>query len=158
MQRYFADSKITTEYQLTPEIYKHAIKVLRMKVGDIFELVDDVEVVHKMEITKIEDGKAKATSVEVIPSDVELPADVTIACGISKNDKADWIVQKGTEMGATKFIFFVGDYSVAKWDKKRSSKKVQRLQKIARSAAEQSHRTKIPEVTFVEKLKDIDFQ
>ena len=37
MQRYFADSKITTEYQLTPEIYKHAIKVLRMKVGDIFE-------------------------------------------------------------------------------------------------------------------------
>ena len=52
MQRYFADSKITTEYQLTPEIYKHAIKVLRMKVGDIFELVDDVEVVHKMEITK----------------------------------------------------------------------------------------------------------
>lgn len=43
MQRYFADSKITTEYQLTPEIYKHAIKVLRMKVGDIFELVDDVE-------------------------------------------------------------------------------------------------------------------
>ena len=59
MQRYFADSKITTEYQLTPEIYKHAIKVLRMKVGDIFELVDDVEVVHKMEITKIEDGKAK---------------------------------------------------------------------------------------------------
>ena len=23
MQRYFADSKITTEYQLTPEIYKH---------------------------------------------------------------------------------------------------------------------------------------
>ena len=61
MQRYFADSEITTEYQLTPEIYKHAIKVLRMKVGDIFELVDDVEVVHKMEITKIEDGKAKAT-------------------------------------------------------------------------------------------------
>ena len=61
-------------------------------------------------------------------------------------------------MGATKFIFFIGDYSVAKWDKKRSSKKVQRLQKIARSAAEQSHRTKIPEVTFVEKLKDIDFE
>lgn len=101
-----------------------------MKVGDIFELVDDVEVVHKMEITKIEDGKAKATSVEVIPSDVELPADVTIACGISKNDKADWIVQKGTEMGATKFIFFVGDYSVAKWDKKEVARKYKGYKKL----------------------------
>lgn len=130
MQRYFADSKITTKYQLTPEIYKHAIKVLRMKVGDTFELVDDAEVVHKMEITKIEDGKAKATSVEVIPSDVELPADVTIACGISKNDKADWIVQKGTEMGATKFIFFIGDYSVAKWDKKEVARKYKDYKKL----------------------------
>lgn len=129
MQRYFADSKITTEYQLTPEIYKHAIKVLRMKVGDAFELVDDAEVVHKMEITKIEDGKAEATSVEVIPSDVELPSNVTIACGISKNDKADWIVQKVLKWVLLN-LSFIGDYSVAKWDRKRSSKKVQRLQKL----------------------------
>ncbi len=42
------------------------------------------------------------------------------------------------------FIPFIAARSVVKWDEKKADKKVERLQKIAKEAAEQSHRQCIP--------------
>ena len=71
----------------------------------------------------------------------ELPIKVAIASGLPKGDKLEYIVQKGTELGAAEFIPFIAARSVVKWDEKKVSKKLERLQKIAKEAAEQSHRT-----------------
>ncbi len=70
----------------------------------------------------------------------ELPIFVTIASGLPKGDKLEWIIQKGTELGAYKFIPFHAARSIVKWDEKKAGKKVERWQKIAKEAAEQSHR------------------
>ena len=76
----------------------------------------------------------------------EMPVHVTIACGLPKGDKLDLIVQKGTELGMKGIIPFKAERSVVKWDDKRGAKKIERLRKIAKEAAEQCHRTVIPEV------------
>ena len=44
------------------------------------------------------------------------------------------------------FIPFTAARSVVKWDEKKADKKVERWQKIAKEAAEQSHRSMVPEV------------
>ena len=44
------------------------------------------------------------------------------------------------------FIPFIAARSVVKWDDKKASKKIERLQKIAKEAAEQSHRSVLPTV------------
>lgn len=155
MQRYFTNQEIKTEYKLDATTYHHAVVVLRMKVGSQFELVDAKQTVYLMELSELANKEAKAKVISKLDSQVELPLAVSIACGLSKGDKAEWIVQKGTELGASEFIFFKGDYSVAKWDQKKAKKKVDRLQKIAQGAAEQSHRTKIPTVRYVESLKEL---
>lgn len=155
MQRYFTNQEIKTEYKLDVTTYHHAVVVLRMKVGSQFELVDAKQTVYLMELSELANKEAKAKVISKLDSQVELPLAISIACGLSKGDKAEWIVQKGTELGASEFIFFKGDYSVAKWDQKKAKKKVDRLQKIAQGAAEQSHRIKIPTVRYVESLKEL---
>lgn len=156
MQRYFSDEvKPVNEYLLPSEIYKHAIVVLRTRVGEHLEIVDTQQVIHVMEVTKIENKQAYVKEVRQYQAQVELPLDVTIACAISKGDKAEWIVQKATELGANRFIFYNGDYSVAKWDIKKVNKKLERLTKIAQGAAQQSHRVKVPKVTFAQTLTEI---
>ena len=54
------------------------------------------------------------------------------------------MIQKGTELGAHQFFPFAAARSVVKWDEKKATKKVERWQKIAKEAAEQSHRTFLP--------------
>ncbi|WP_282708944.1 16S rRNA (uracil(1498)-N(3))-methyltransferase [Ligilactobacillus sp. Marseille-Q7487] len=156
MQRYFIQqTQISEEIMLPADIYKHAVVVLRMKVGAKFELVSQDQTIHLMEITRIENKSAYAKLCERYVKEVELPVKVSIVCGVSKGDKAEWIVQKGTELGANQFIFYNADYSVAKWDAKKAPKKCKRLSKIAQAAAEQSHRTIIPTVKFVQDFNEI---
>lgn len=159
MQRYFIQqASIPLKLQLEPEIFKHAIKVLRLRVGDHFELVDTQQQVAEMKLIAIDGLQATAERLNVSKPQVELPVNVTIACGLAKNAKPEIIVQKATELGAARIIFFQGEYSIARWQPAKMEKKLQRLQKIAQAAAEQSHRTRIPAVDFYAKLADLPFR
>ncbi|MDN2452328.1 16S rRNA (uracil(1498)-N(3))-methyltransferase [Lactobacillus sp. UCMA15818] len=157
MQRYFiAKFEIADDLVLPADIYHHAIRVMRLHIDSQFELVLQTQKVALMRIKKITKEEAHAELISWVETDVELPVSVTIACALSKNDKAEWIVQKGTELGASKFIFFAGEFSVAKWDPKKVAKKVERLTKVALNAAQQAHRTQIPSVQYCPSLTAIE--
>ena len=94
------------------------------------------------------------TIVEWVEASRELPVFVTIASGLPKGDKLELIFQKGTELGAAAFLPFQAARSIVKWDEKKADKKVERLKKIAKEAAEQSHRSEIPEVQFPHHLNN----
>ena len=156
MQRYFyANNLVDNKLELPKDIYKHAITVMRMRVGDKFEVVTPDEKVQVMELTNVSKNEAEAIVVEQFEHHTKLPVETTIVCGLSKGDKAEFIVQKGTELGADHFIFFKGDFSIAKWDDKKQAKKLARLEKIALAAAEQSHRTTIPTVSYLSSLSQL---
>ncbi|KRN88760.1 RsmE family RNA methyltransferase [Ligilactobacillus ceti] len=160
MQRYFSDEQTLQLKQtitLPADLYKHAITVMRMREGSEFELVTQDQQVNIMTLTAVTKKSAQAQVTEIFTHQVELPVEVTIACGLPKSDKkTDLIVEKGTELGATHFIFFTSDYSQGKWDEKKQIKKLERLNKKALSAAEQSHRVVVPDVKYVKKLADLD--
>lgn len=128
-----------------------------MEAGDCIIAVDEGEAFIS-EITDIlNDGVAVKKNDGPLPAN-EMQVNVTIACGLPKGDKLDLIVQKGTELGMKSIIPFEAERSIVKWDVKKGSKKVERLQKIAKEAAEQCHRTVIPEVlspmTFKQLLQE----
>jgi 16S rRNA (uracil1498-N3)-methyltransferase len=77
----------------------------------------------------------------------ELPIQVAIASGLPKGDKLELIIQKATELGAHKFVPFNAARSIVKWDDKKGDKKLERWKKIAKEAAEQSHRSIVPTIT-----------
>ena len=146
MQRYFIEeANDQTEVTVTGDDFHHMTRVMRMNPGDTFYGVID----KKTAIVSIEAIHEKTLSgriIDWVEETKELPIHVTIANGLPKGDKLEWIIQKGTELGAHGFIPFNATRSIVKWDSKKAGKKTERLRKIAKEAAEQSHRTEIPSV------------
>lgn len=154
MQRYFLEEthQDGDRIQLTDVIYHHWVTVLRAEIGATAEFVDETAHLFHGELSQVTANEATVTLTAVPTPKVELPVHITIACGLPKQEKAEWITQKATELGVDRIIFFGGDWSVAKWQGNKVDKKLKRLTKIAHGAAEQSHRLRRPIVQYAANL------
>ena len=79
---------------------------------------------------------------------------MTIASGFPKGDKLDFVTQKATELGAAGIWAYPADWSVVKWDGKKLAKKLEKIEKIAQGAAEQSKRNRLPDIRLFDKKAD----
>ncbi len=143
MARFFIDELplCGTEYTLTGENAEHA-KVLRLRPGEEVALCDGrgSECVG----TVLEGLRLQISA--SCPSLGEPKTAVRIYIAFPKADKAEHVIQKATELGAAEIILFPTAFCVSRPDEKSLKKKLERWQKIARSAAEQSRRGVIPVV------------
>jgi 16S rRNA (uracil1498-N3)-methyltransferase len=147
VQRYFVKYRANeNRFWIDAEDRHHLIKVMRMGVGDEIICVDLEGKSAICKIAEITDEQVVADVVQWKDEHSELPITITIASGLPKGDKLEWIIQKGTELGAHKFLPFSAKRSIVKWDDKKAAKKIERWQKIAKEAAEQCHRSYLPEV------------
>ena len=89
---------------------------------------------------------------EYLDENNELDCDITCILSLIKSDKLELCIQKLTELGIKRIVLYDARRSVMKI---RDEKKNTRLLKIAKEAAEQSHRNKIPEIIGPCKLKDL---
>ena len=112
--------------------------VLRLKVGDEVTIMDSKSKEYASKISAMEKDIIKAELVAEKHPKSESKVKVTIAQGIPKNPKMDLIVQKATELGATRIIPVSAERSIVKIIKEKEKNKVDRWQKIAKEAAEQS--------------------
>ncbi len=147
MQRYFLQSAFDEEgtATITGDDGKHIVRVMRMNVDDNVIAVTNGDAFVSIITELLSDGVVIRRIDEALKSN-EMPVKVTVACGLPKGDKLDLIVQKGTELGMSGILPFQAERSIVKWDDKKGDKKVERLRKIAKEAAEQCHRTVIPKV------------
>jgi 16S rRNA (uracil1498-N3)-methyltransferase len=72
--------------------------------------------------------------------------ELTVAQALPKADKLDLIVRQGTEIGVSRFTLFAAERSVVRWDAAKTADRLRRLNAIAREAAEQSFRCKLPTI------------
>ncbi|MGX6442803.1 16S rRNA (uracil(1498)-N(3))-methyltransferase [Neobacillus sp. K501] len=166
MQRYFVKHRANDHHFLIDgEDRHHIIKVMRMEIDDNIICVEPDGKAAVCKIVKITDEQVVADVVQWMDETPELPISVTISSGLPKGDKLEWIIQKGTELGAHEFLPFAAKRSIVKWDEKKAAKKIERWQKIAKEAAEQSHRSYLPEVdipvsfnTLLEKGKYFNYK
>ena len=156
MQRYFINHSIE-DIHLSSNDLHHLLVVLRAKVGDQFEVVDSHQDVYLVCISEIINKEAIKVKVleKYDPLSVELPIHITIATGLSKNDKLDWIVQKATELGMNQFQPVALQRDVVVWKTQKSEDKLHRLNKIAQGACEQSKRLAPPHIQPLMNLKDL---
>ena len=151
MARFFvdADQMQNDLIVLTGENAQHA-KVLRLKEGEQvlvcdgegFECVCAVEGFDSRDLQLRVLERREATS--------EAKVHVSIYMGFPKSDKLEHVIQKATELGADEIIAFPASRSVSRPDEKSLKKKLERWQKIAASAAEQSGRGRIPRVLVLD--------
>ena len=155
MQRYFINQVIQSVGEMISvpkEQEHHMVKVMRMNIGECCEIVDKKEQLYIAKLTQV--SPVELTIEEYKEQNVELPIDVTIFVGLSKGDKLETIVQKATELGVHTIVPVEMKRNMVKWTKDKSQKKIERLQKIAQEAAEQSHRLHVPKVLDLMTLKE----
>ena len=125
-------------------------KVLRLNEGDQLAVLPDDGSLIRCEF------RAK----QVFPVAVEWPntepeLKLTIAQALPKADRIETVIRMCTEIGVRGFVFFQADRSVVKWDEAKRRERLRRLDAIARESAEQSYRTKLPQIAFAGDLKNV---
>lgn len=156
MQRYFVTEDNFKENIITGDDVFHIYKVMRNKPGDLIEVCYN----NQSYIVKIKDISNDLVSfdiVEEIAKKQENRAKITLIQGLAKGDKNDDIIKHATELGVDTIILFQMERSIVKIEANKLENKLNRFNKIAKEAAEQSHRNSIPEVLIITDRKNLDF-
>lgn len=156
MQKYFITKENLTKHIITGEDCHHISVVMRSKIDDKV-YVSDGSKTYLVALKSISSDEVSFEIIEEKIGNVELPVFVSIFQGYPKGDKIEDIIKHGTELGASLFTPTIMKRSIFKLDPKKKENKLIRFNKIAKEAAEQSHRDVVPLVDDIKELKKIDF-
>ena len=137
---------------LTGENAAHA-KVLRLKAGEQVLICDGCGNECLCTISDVSPNQISLVVNNRQESATEPKVKASIYMAFSKGDKLEHVIQKATELGAYEIVAFPSSRCVSRPDEKSLAKKLERWQKIAASAAEQSGRGYIPKVLTVDSYK-----
>ncbi len=84
-----------------------------------------------------------------------LRPEVGVGFVVTKGSRPEWVVQKLTEVGVDRIVPLMSSRSVVRWDTVRAERNVQRLRRVAREAAMQSRRNRLPEVTDIASFAEV---
>jgi 16S rRNA (uracil1498-N3)-methyltransferase len=148
MQRYFVDGDQWQADQIiiSEQDAHHLQRVMRARIGDKVICSDGLAREALAEVVAI-GADVHLRVYEWLPMDREPQTDIWVAQALPKGDKFETVLQKGTELGAARFVPFVSQRTVVQYDAKKVVKVHVRWQKIVKEAAEQAHRNRIPQVT-----------
>ncbi len=155
MARFFLDEAQMHDDILTlsEEQAAHA-RVLRLKIGESVVVCDGSTQECVCVIVSAEDDGYILRVTERRPINTEPQVKVSIYMAFSKGDKLEHVIQKATELGAAEIIAFPTVRCISKPDDKSLLKKLERWNKIAASAAEQSGRGVIPQVITLKSYRE----
>jgi len=147
---YTKPSRISnTTLQLGRDESKHAIRVLRYKVGDLISVTDGKGHIYKAVITDIDNQKVVA-EISDQKKTVSVEPQLSLAIGlIKKRDRLEFAVEKSVELGINKIILYRGDRS----EKKRI--RIDRIENITLRAMKQSLRYYLPGVEIKNSLGEV---
>jgi 16S rRNA (uracil1498-N3)-methyltransferase len=134
---------------------QHCVRVLRMKAGDIIDIIDGKGYRFKCQLLDAHPKRATIEIIERIEAPLSWRNNITVCVAPTKHmDRMEWMIEKLVEIGINKFIPLKCRYS------ERKELKIERIEKIAISAMKQSLKTVLPTIqemtSFNDVIKSID--
>jgi len=125
--------------------------VLRLRAGDVVTVADGRGGWRRCRLGA---GGRLDPDGEVVR---DLPPDplLTVAFALTKGERPELAVQKLTELGVDRIVPFPASRSVVVWDGERAHRHLARLRRVAREAAVQSRRSRLPEVSDLVSLASL---
>jgi 16S rRNA (uracil1498-N3)-methyltransferase len=148
MRRFF----IPSEQLLCPDPYlwgdeaKHILQVLRMKIGDQVLLFDNSNQEYLARIASIIGDRVYFEILDRQTITRESPLQVTLGLPLIRPQPFEWILQKGTELGAVAFRPYYSLHSRRNFEKTEMGSRMRRWQRILVEAAKQCERNVLPEL------------
>ena len=136
----------------------HIKNVLRMKESDEIKLSTGDGLLYTATISEILPDRIVCRIIDCEGGKSELPAKIVLFQGLPKKDKMELIIQKAVELGVSEIVPVMMKRTIVKLeDNKKEQKKLERWRTISLTAAKQSGRAIVPEVsdfiTFNEAVK-----
>ncbi len=127
----------------------HISRVLRSRTGETLTVCDGTGNDYDAEIIEISEKSVRLEIKKTTFTDSEPRLKITLYQGLPKGDKMELIIQKCVELGVTRIVPVNTERCIVKLDKNKEKKKTDRWQKISESAAKQSGRGIVPEISGV---------
>ncbi len=136
---------IGEELTLNKYASHHLVKVLRFPQGQSITLFNGDGFNYRAEVFETNKYcRVKLLSKDANPSESKL--NLTLAQGVAKGEKMDFLIQKSVELGVNKIIPIMSERCVVKLSGDKLIKRTKHWQKIVIGACEQSGRSVIPEM------------
>lgn len=128
--------------RLSDADHHHLSRVLRLAPGADVTVGDGA---GRWRPARLTDGPEVEPTGAMVDDPPEEPP-ITVAFAPTKGERPEWTVQKLTELGVDRIVPFVAERSVVRWDAAKAARQANRLADIARQAAMQCRRTRLPRV------------
>jgi 16S rRNA (uracil1498-N3)-methyltransferase len=126
----------------------HIARVLRLRTGDALTLFNGSGAEYGASIEEFRKDSVLVTVTDERQVERESPLMLTLAQGISRGERMDWILQKATELGVSRIVPVFTERSVVRLDAKQAQRKLQHWRGIAIAACEQCGRNRVPDLTL----------
>jgi 16S rRNA (uracil1498-N3)-methyltransferase len=130
----------------------HAVRVLRLGVGDPVSVFDGFGGEFEARITRIEKGEVGIKTGAHFAIERESTLEVLLAQGLSSGERMDYTLQKAVELGVSAVQPVSTERSVVKLSADRAARRTEHWQNLVRSACEQCGRNRVPEVAAPQAL------
>jgi 16S rRNA (uracil1498-N3)-methyltransferase len=124
-----------------PDVVHQVLRVLKLRVGEVVTVLDGQGMERDVELVQVDKKEVAGMVIAERKNEAEPEREVVLYAAILKRENFEWAVQKAVECGASNIIPMVTQRTIKK-DVKR-----ERLQEIAKEAAELAGRGRIPEVS-----------
>lgn len=161
MRKFFVKSNQIDDksIDIIGEDVNHIKNVLRLEKDEIIKVCDsDNSINYVCKIKELNKDSVCCEIIEVAKNEAEGKVILDVFQGLPKADKMELIIQKGTELGVSKFIPTKFDRCIVKLEGKDEAKKIERWQKISEVAAKQSGRDLIPKIENITSLNQIKME
>lgn len=144
-----------TNYQLPDAAHRHAVQVLRLKVGNVLRLFNGTGYECEATLDFVSKRESKVVINQDIESNNESPLTISLLQGVSRGERMDYALQKAVELGVTSIIPVITERCNVQLSNGRADKRLQHWQGVMVSACEQSGRTILPELGDVTEFKHV---
>jgi 16S rRNA (uracil1498-N3)-methyltransferase len=124
----------------------HIVRVLRLSRGDTLAAFDGLGGEYDAIIEDIRKDRVLLGLGEHHPLDRESPRAVTLAQGISRGERMDFVVQKATELGVRRIVPIIAERSVVRLAQDQKQSRLRHWRGVAIAACEQCGRNTLPQI------------
>ncbi len=135
-----------SEFELEASPSHHLLKVLRMETGRPLIVFDGRGGEYTAEFLASGINIAKIRTNQHTPENKQSPLSVSLAIGISRGDKMEWVLQKACELGVQSITPLFTERTEVKLSGERLKKKLQGWEQLIISSCEQCQRNILPEL------------
>lgn len=135
-----------------PDVH-HIVRVLRLRPGDLVSVADGTGRMSRVRLDRLGEDAAEGWVVETTEAPTEAAPPITLAQGLPKGRKFNFVLQKAVELGVARVVPVSTARSVVRLDGRRAAEQLERWRRIAREAAKQCRRPEVPEVAPLTSLE-----